>query len=86
MNWATQIAAWLATTASAVIVRVVPAVVQPPHAKPVIIAMIAPQIRPQLPYFTFAVVSAFIDVPSWTIPAVKPFRLYAGAHRRRAAS
>src|SRR5206468_4071018 len=60
-NWATQIAAWLAKTASLVIVCVVPEVVQPPHAKPMIIAITAPQIRPQTPYFTFAAVSGFID-------------------------
>src|SRR5919198_1635617 len=60
MNWATQIADWLATTALSVIPWAVLEVVQPPHAKPMIIAMTAPQIRPQTPYLTFAALSSFI--------------------------
>jgi hypothetical protein len=42
----------------------VPEVVQPPQAKPMIIAMTAPQIRPHTPYLIFAVVSGFIDKTS----------------------
>src|SRR5271157_4863108 len=61
INWATQIAAWLAKTASSFIFWVVPAVDQPPHPKPMIIVMIPPQIRPQTPNLTFPAVSAFID-------------------------
>jgi len=64
MNWATQIAASLARTASLVLVRLVPAVVQPPHAKPMIIAMMAPQMRPQIPYFIFAALAGFIEKTS----------------------
>src|SRR5688572_2518152 len=64
MNWATQIAASLAKTASVVLVRLVPAVVQPPHAKPMIVAMIAPQMRPHIPYLIFAALSGFIDKTS----------------------
>jgi hypothetical protein len=61
MNWATQIAAWLAKTASPLIFWVVLEVDQPPHANPMTIATTAPQISPQTPYLTFASVSAFID-------------------------
>jgi hypothetical protein len=76
MNWATQIAARLAKTASLVIVSVVPEVVQPPHANPMIIAIAAPQIRPHTPYVIFAVVSGFIDkTSSIEIPDMEPCRL-----------
>jgi hypothetical protein len=40
---------------------VVAAVDQPPHAKPMIIAMTAPPIRPQTPYLIFPAVSVFTD-------------------------
>ena len=54
MNWPTQISAWLVQNRR---VRssfsVVPEVVHPPHAKPVIITTIAPTIIPQTPYLTF---------------------------------
>src|SRR5438309_8667848 len=63
MNWATQIAARVAKTASSVICRLVPPVFQPPHAKPMIIAMTAPQIRPQTPNLTLPAVSGFIEQP-----------------------
>src|SRR5690242_16055219 len=68
MNWATQIAARVAKTASSVLWRPVPPVVQPPHAKPMIIVITAPQIRPQIPNLTFPPVSGFIDVPPCTCP------------------
>jgi hypothetical protein len=42
-------------------VRAVPEVVQPPHAKPTIMAITAPMIRPQIPYLTFAAVTGCID-------------------------
>jgi hypothetical protein len=61
MNWATQIAAWLAKTASPLIFWVVLEVDQPPHANPITMATMAPQISPQTPYLTFTSVSAFID-------------------------
>jgi len=64
MNWATQIAARVAKTAASLLCRLVPPVVQPPHAKPTIIVMTAPQIKPQTPNLTFPPVSGFIDVPS----------------------
>src|SRR3990170_432329 len=64
MNWATQIAARVVKTAASVISWEVPLVVQPPHAKPMIIAMTAPRIRPQTPYLTFTSVSGFIDITS----------------------
>src|SRR5256885_5731412 len=60
INGAPRTAACLAKTASLVIVWVVPEVVQPPHAKPMIIAMTAPQIKPQTPNLIFVVVSGFI--------------------------
>src|SRR5687768_1285029 len=63
MNWATQIAARLAKTASSLMVSAEPIVLQPPHTKPTIIVMTAPRIRPQMPYFTFAAVTGCI-VPS----------------------
>src|SRR5439155_24867555 len=66
INWVTQIAACLAKPASLVIVWVVLEVVQPPHAKPMIIAMTAAHIRPQTPYLIFAAVSGFIDTTSRT--------------------
>jgi hypothetical protein len=50
-------------TASWVFVWLVPKVVQPP-AKPMIMAMTAPQIRPHTPYFIFAALSGFIDKTS----------------------
>jgi len=61
---ATQIAAGLAKTASLVLVWLVPKVVQPPHAKPMIMTMTAPQITPHTPYFIFAAVSGFINKTS----------------------
>src|SRR5258705_4999769 len=82
INRATQIAACLAKTASLVIVWVVPEVVQPPHAKPMIIEMTAPQIRPQTPYFTFAAVSGFIDKTSRRSLYCPPYRAGAGAPLR----
>jgi hypothetical protein len=39
-------------------------VVQPPQAKPRIVAMMAPQIRPHTPYFTFPAVTGVMDHPS----------------------
>jgi hypothetical protein len=39
----------------------VAAVDQPPHAKPMIIAMTAPQISPQTPNLIFPAFSGFID-------------------------
>lgn len=68
------IAASLARTASLVLVRLVPAVVQPPHAKPMIIAMMAPQMRPQIPYFIFAALAGFIEktsVPDQVTPGCR---------------
>jgi hypothetical protein len=44
-------------------VRAVPEVVHPPHAKPTIMAMTAPTIRPQMPYFTFAAVHRYVPFP-----------------------
>src|SRR5579859_1569970 len=68
MNWATQIAARVAKTASSVLCRPVPPVVQPPHAKPMIMVITAPQIKPQIPNLTFPPVSGFIDMPPCTWP------------------
>src|SRR3990172_1203028 len=61
MNWATQIAARVAKSASSVIRWEAPPVLQPPHAKPVTIAMTAPRIRPQTPYLTLPAGSGSID-------------------------
>src|SRR4030067_1249231 len=61
MNWATQIAARVAKSASSVTRSEVPPVLQPPHAKPVTIAMAAPRIRPQTPYLTPPARSGSID-------------------------
>src|SRR5437764_15494465 len=36
----------------------------PPHAKPMIMAMLAPPISPHTPYFTFAAVTGVIDYTS----------------------
>jgi hypothetical protein len=40
----------------------VPAVDHPPHAKPIMIVTIAPQIRPQIPYLILPAFSGFIDI------------------------
>ena len=37
----------------------------PPQAKPMIMAMMPPQIRPHTPYFTFAAVTGVMDHPSY---------------------
>src|SRR3970040_1799363 len=60
MNWATQIAARLGRTASSFIFWVVPEVVEPPHAKPIVIATPAPPAHPQNPCVTFASVPGFM--------------------------
>src|SRR5260370_32847544 len=92
INGGTQIDAWLPKTASLLIVWVVPEVVQPPHAKPTIIAMTAPQIRPQTPYLTFAAVSSFIDktsctgIPDITSDATRVDRCTRGSSQTGAAS
>src|SRR5438105_15934236 len=57
-------AACAAKTASSPSLLVVRVVVHPPHPKPMIMAMMAPPIRPHTPYFTLAAVTGVIAHPS----------------------
>src|SRR6185295_18283176 len=61
MNWATQIAARFANTASSVFPFAAAPVTQPPQPKPTTIAATAPSTTPQAPNLIFTDVSCFME-------------------------